>query len=95
MLLFWEVLLLLLQVAKRDCTAQSTYVPRVPQCLSPRPNREPPLTPVSVSVAPHRNQKGGGHTRLQWGCHSSDDWRKNLALCLLCAVQYQVYCDDT
>jgi hypothetical protein len=30
---------------------------------------------------------GGGHIRLRvrgWGSSNSDDWRKSLALCLLC-----------
>ncbi len=34
---------------------------------------------------------GGGHTRLRargWGSHNSDDWRKGLALCLLCVFNY-------
>jgi hypothetical protein len=31
----------------------------------------------------------GGHTRLRvrgWGSTNSDDWRKSLALCLLCGL---------
>jgi hypothetical protein len=33
-------------------------------------------------------QNRGGHTSLRergWGSPNSDDWRKSLALCLLCA----------
>jgi hypothetical protein len=62
----------------------STYIPRVLQCLFPRPNSPPPLPQASVSLP--RNQKGR-HTRLRvrgWGSPNSDDWRKSLALCLLC-----------
>jgi hypothetical protein len=43
-----------------------------------------PLSPQRVC---RRNQRGGGHTRLRvrgWGPPDSDDWRKSLALCLLC-----------
>jgi hypothetical protein len=56
-------------------------IPRVPQCMSPRPNRDPPPT-----SSPKRG----------WGTHSpgdegvgdpnTDDWRKRLVLCLLCAI---------
>jgi hypothetical protein len=35
----------------------STYIPRVPQCLSPRPNWDPLSPPASVS--PPRYQRGG------------------------------------
>ncbi len=47
--------------------APAKYIPRVPQCLSPRPNWDPP-SPASESAP--RNQRGGGHTRLRvrgWG----------------------------
>ena len=46
---------------------QSTYIPREPQCQSPRPNWDspPPLPQANVGA---------------------DDWRKNLALCLLCGL---------
>jgi hypothetical protein len=43
-----------------------------------------PLSPASVPLPP---EPGGGHTRLRvrgWGSPNSDDWRKSLALCLLC-----------
>jgi hypothetical protein len=46
----------------------------------------PPLSPASVPLPPE--PKGGGHNRLQvrgWGSPNSDDWRRSLALCLLCA----------
>jgi hypothetical protein len=62
------------------------HIPRVPQCLSPRWNCPPPTPSPPASVPPHPNQTGG-LTRLRargWGCSNSDDWRKSLALCLLC-----------
>ncbi len=36
----------------------------------------------------HRNHRVAGHTRVRvrgWGSPNSNDWRKSLALCLLCA----------
>ncbi len=48
--------------------AQSTYIPRVPQCMSPRWNWEPPHpSPASVYALPPRLKplKGGGHIRLR------------------------------
>jgi hypothetical protein len=47
----------------------------------------PLLSPASVPLPPV--QRGGGHARLRvggWGSPNSDDWRKSLALCLLCDV---------
>ena len=46
-----------------------------------------PLSPASVPLSPV--PKGGGHTRLRvrgWGSPNSDDLRKGIALCLLCAI---------
>jgi hypothetical protein len=45
-----------------------------------------PLSPWRVCPPARR---GGGHTRLRvmgWGSPNSDDWRKSLSLCLLCAL---------
>ncbi len=45
----------------------------------------PPLSSASAPLPPE--PKGGRHTRLRvrgWGSPNSDDWRKSLALCLLC-----------
>jgi hypothetical protein len=45
----------------------------------------PPLSLASVPLPPE--PRGGGHTRLRvrgWGSPNSYDWRKSLALCLLC-----------
>ncbi len=53
------------QSIKRWCTPQSTYMPRVPQCRSPRPNWDPLApTPASECVPPPTERKGRGHTRL-------------------------------
>ncbi len=44
-----------------------------------------PLPQASVLLPPEPKR---GHTRLRvrgWGCPNSNDWRKSLALCLLCA----------
>jgi hypothetical protein len=48
----------------------------------------PPFSPASVPLPPEPKGEGG-HTRLRvrgWGSPNSDDWRKGLALCLLCAL---------
>ncbi len=56
----------------------------VPQCLSPLPLSElgPPCTPSPARECapppPRQNQRGRDP--------NSDDWRKSLALCLLCGV---------
>jgi hypothetical protein len=57
----------------RLAVPQSTYIPREPQCLSPPPNwySPPPLPHVSLTG---------------WGSPNSDDWRKGLALYLLCGL---------
>ncbi len=47
-----------------------------------------PLSPASVPLPPRK----GGHTRLRvrgWESPNSDDWRKSLALCLLCGYDKQ------
>ncbi len=48
-----------------------------------------PLSRKRVCAPP--GPKGGrGHTRLRlkgWGSPNSDDWRKRLALCLLCGIK--------
>jgi hypothetical protein len=68
--------------------AQSTYIPRVPQCLSPRPNWDPPppLPQESVSPPPRPTYLAITRTACQHEREglNSDDWRKSPALCLLC-----------
>jgi hypothetical protein len=64
--------------------------PRVTQCLSPRPNWDPhPLSCKRVGPPPPET-KGGQHLPAgeEAGGPNSDDWRKGLALCLLCAMNY-------
>ncbi len=57
--------------------------------MSPRQNWDslpPPPSSANVSLPPDQ-KGGGGHTRLRprgWGSPNFDDWRKSLALCLLC-----------
>ncbi len=67
-------------------------VPRVPQCLSPRPNWDP-LHPFSRKrVLPPRNQRGERHTCLRVkGGPNSDDWRKSLTLLLFWGITYIKY----
>jgi hypothetical protein len=70
---------------------QSTYIPRVPQCLSPRPNWDPPLPLQQASVPPPpRNQRGGGYTlacvRGSGGEAQFGRIKKSLAICLSCVL---------
>ncbi len=51
-----------------------------------------PNPSLASECAPPPGTKGwgGGHTRVRvrgWGSPNSNDWRKGLALCLLCASQ--------
>jgi hypothetical protein len=61
------------------------------QYMSPRRNWDSPnpsLAMQRVCPFPQNRGVGGGLTRLRvrgWGSPNSDDWRKSLALCLLCA----------
>ncbi len=69
------------------CTGRQYWSQVVPQCLSGRPNWDPPTTSATCECAPppKKNQRGG-HTRRRtrgWGSPILDDWRKNLAHCLI------------
>ncbi len=75
------------------CWIQTTKyiycIPRVQQCLSPRPNWvSPPLSRKRVCPSPTPPQTKGGSTHSPacegLGSPNSDDWRKRLAFCLLC-----------
>jgi hypothetical protein len=57
-------------------TAQSTYIPIVPQCMSPRPNWDlpPPLPQASVSLP--RNQRGGAHSPAGEGVAGGPQFRR-------------------
>jgi hypothetical protein len=53
----------------REVSTQSTYIARVPQCLSPCPTWDPP-PPLPQASVPPQNQRGRGHARLRvkgWG----------------------------
>jgi hypothetical protein len=69
---------------------QSTYIQRVPQCMSPRRNWDSPNPSLASECAPPPRIRGAGeegHTSLRvrgWGSLNSDNLRKSLALCLLC-----------
>ncbi len=77
-----------------DDGTKYTYIPRVLQCLSPRPYWElGPITPISRKRVPPPGTTGGGHTRLRvrgWGSPNSDVWRKSLAFCLLYGKMSQI-----
>ncbi len=65
---------------------QSTNIYRAPQYMYLRRNQDFPTPLLQASV----------HTRLRlwgwgWGSPSSDDWRKSLALCLLCEYIVRSY----
>ncbi len=77
-----------------NMVSQSTYI-----CIEYQNHSECPLVgiwtpppPLLQECVPHPSeQKGGGHTCLrerEWGSPNSDDWRKSLALCLLCVLCY-------
>ncbi len=70
----------------RVCPLVGIGTPRPP---TPFPQASVPMK--EECAPPLRNQRGEGHTRLRvkgWGSPNSDDWRKSLALCLLC----DIYC---
>ncbi len=52
-----------------------------------------PLSRQLVCPYPRNQRGGGGHTRQGvrgWGSTKTDDWRKSLALCLLCGHVKQI-----
>ncbi len=54
----------------------------------------PPLSSASVPLPPEP-KGGGGHTCVRvrgWGSPNSNDWRKSLALCLLCGYALNYRC---
>ncbi len=59
--------------------AQSTYIYRAPQCMSPRRNWDSPTPLPQASVPSPPDQRVGGHTRLHlrgWGSSNSDAGEK-------------------
>ncbi len=81
--LIWATLCLLFSSLK----AQSTYIYRAPQCMSPRLNWDSP-TPLAASncALPPGPKGGGAHSPAAKGVGESQFQRleKRLALCLLC-----------
>jgi hypothetical protein len=72
--------------------AQSNYIYRAPSSELGLPQ---PLSRKRVCPLPPAGPKGGGggHTRLRLrgvGSPISDDWKKSLALCLLCGIKHIV-----
>jgi hypothetical protein len=67
-------------------SVEGSYYPRVPECLSLRPNwhPSPPLPPASMRHPPFGTE-GGQHSLAGEGREkpTSDDCRESLALCLL------------
>ncbi len=59
------------------CILYTVYVPRVPQCLSPRWDWDPP-SPLRLASVPW-NQRGGYTLACVWGGGgpNSDDWRES------------------
>jgi hypothetical protein len=52
-------------------------VPRIPQCMSPCLNWDPPPPPLVSDCVTPQNQRRRGHTRLRvrgWGGPNSDDY---------------------
>ncbi len=76
-LLYAQMTVLSARVEALSCT-----VPRVPECLSHRPNWLPPAS--TCECVPLLDTKGGGGG----GGASSDDWRESLALCLVYECMY-------
>ncbi len=73
------------------CIAQSTYIIKSTTVYVPSSELGLSQHLSRQRVCPSPQNRGGGHTRLPlrgWGSPNSDDWRKSLALCLLCAVHY-------
>ncbi len=60
-------------------------------CMSPRPNWDRPLSRKLMCTRPHPGTKGVGTLACGWGSvgdPNPNDWRKSLAVCLLCGPYY-------
>ncbi len=80
---------------QRTSRPQSTDIPRVPQCLSPRPNWDPPPPLPQASVSP--GTKGGGGTLpCEWGGGGGGQFgrleKKSSTLSTLCS---RLYCKSS
>jgi hypothetical protein len=68
--------------------------------MSPRRNWDSPTPSLASECDPPPAEPGtggGGHTRLRvrgWGSPNADDWRKSLALCLLCGSLHKYILHD-
>jgi hypothetical protein len=78
----------------KKVSSQSTYIPRVPQCLSPRPNWDHPTSSPASKCVPHPDQRGeanspagegvGGGVQIgtteekAWGWAGSACWASKL-----------------
>jgi hypothetical protein len=73
---------------ERRVITQITFIPRVPQCLSSRPNWDPHLpSPARECVTHPRTKRGMGHSPAGEGVRGGPQFElleKSLALCLLC-----------
>jgi hypothetical protein len=70
-------------------------MPRVPECLSLRPNWLPPSPSSSSEVSTPLEPTGVTHSlagEAAGGGTNADDWRESLALCLLCAYEGCLLC---
>ena len=57
--------------------------------MSPRRNWDSPTPPLAARVPLPRIKGGVQYPAGEgWGSPNSDDWRKSLALCLLCGLGY-------
>jgi hypothetical protein len=68
--------------------SQSTFIPRVSQCLSPRPNWDPPTPLTQTSVS-----NGGGHTRQPargLGSQFGRQEKKPITLSTLCLGYWEL-----
>ncbi len=82
------VIFVLLILGCGNSYVETHKVPRVPQCLSPRPKQDP--SPAS-EFALLGTKWEGTHSPAGEGAGgppNSDDWRKSLVLCLLCERHY-------
>ncbi len=88
LLRFCFLLIILFSFVSLFLHPQSTYMYLEYHSVCPlvRIGTTHPLLP-QASVSLPRNQRGGAHSPAVrgWERPNSDDWRKSLALCLLCA----------
>ncbi len=78
-------------IKQRDISKKYLYIQSTAQCMSPRRNWGSPNPSPASECAPPPQPKGKGGAQSPagggWGSPNSDDWRKSLALCLLCGYK--------